>query len=77
MTSEQLGAAARASCAASRLPDVLADQQADAKALNSITRRLRPGPKVALLVEDLVVGQFALAVVGDERAIARDSAAEL
>ena len=49
-----------------RLPGVLAHQQSHAKAPTVGDRRLRPGLKVALLVEHLVVGELRFAVDGDE-----------
>ena len=44
------------------VPDVLADRQADQRAVDLDQRRLRARLEVAALVEDPVVGQIALAV---------------
>ena len=46
----------------SRMPDVLADRQADRHAVDFDQRRLAAGLEVAALVEDAVVGQVALSV---------------
>ena len=51
------------------LPDVLADGEPDADAVDLDQRRLGAGLEVALLVEDAVVRQVHLAVDGRDRAV--------
>jgi hypothetical protein len=61
---EHLGAGGFRQLRGLGLPDVLADQDADAKTAEIHHRRLAARLEIALLVEDLVVGQAALAMRG-------------
>jgi hypothetical protein len=63
----------RAVCAAAREPQVLADDQADADAIDveHAGVAIRIDVEIAALVEHRVVGQFALAVGARDRAVAQ------
>ena len=65
---QQFGAGSRRLCAGVLLPDVFTNAQPDAKSLNLQDTGLRAGGKVALLVEDLVIGQALLAILGEHLA---------
>ena len=55
-----------------RLPDVFADQKRGANPVQLDDACFVSSTEIALLVEDLVVGEFLLAIVGERRAIAKD-----
>ncbi len=59
---EKLGAVGARELGRLRLPDVLANQHSDPESLAIDHRGLRAGLEIALLVEDLIVGELGLPV---------------
>jgi hypothetical protein len=70
MTSSSSAPCERASERRLRLPDVLADQQADLEAAEARRPSAARRREVALLVEHAVVRQAGLAMIREDRAVA-------